>query len=117
MRTIVAGGRDFNDRKLLEFALSGIGITSVVCGCARGADQMGELWAKRTGVGVVRFPADWNTHGKKAGFLRNLEMADNADCLVAFWNGVSRGTAHMIGCARRKNIQVIVVAYDVDPLI
>ena len=55
------------------------------------------------------YPADWNTLGRKAGHVRNIEMAKNADALVACWDGVSRGTEDMIKIARSEGLAVFVI--------
>ena len=57
-------------------------------------------------------PADWNRLGRAAGPIRNEEMAEVSDALIAFWDGKSRGTKSMIEIARRKGLQVAVVRYD-----
>lgn len=75
---------------------SGFEVTEVVCGMARGADTFGMKWAYSNNIPVAKFPADWDAYGKKAGPIRNGEMADYAEALIAFiWDG-SRGTANMI---------------------
>lgn len=79
-------------------------VPTIVSGGARGADKLGEVYAKDNGYNLRIFPADWNTHGYKAGFLRNEEMAEYADALAAFWDGKSRGTKHMISTALKKAI-------------
>jgi hypothetical protein len=79
----------------------------VVSGCARGADQLGERWADERGYPVKRFPADWHKHGKRAGYLRNEEMAGYATHLVAFWDGRSRGTKHMIDLGHNLQTRVV----------
>jgi len=96
LRVIIAGGRDFNDLELLtrvcdEILQNSTNVT-IVSGCANGADKLGELYAKLKCYEVTRFPADWETHGKSAGILRNKEMANNADALIAFWDGKSKTT-------------------------
>ena len=58
-----------------------------------------------------RFPADWDKYGKAAGYKRNGEMARNADALIAFWDGKSRGTKHMIDLAKKYDLQARVVMY------
>jgi hypothetical protein len=83
-------------------------ITTVLSGAARGVDRLGERWAVEHGVPITRFPADWAKHGKAAGMIRNREMADNAEALVALWDGQSRGTLSMIGIARRMGLFVVV---------
>lgn len=116
-RVIIAGGRDFNDYELLERSMDKllVNITediAVVCGMARGADTLGEVYAKSRWYEVHYFPADWNQFGKSAGYRRNEQMAQNADALAAFWNGESRGTKHMIDLAKRYNLKVRIIRYE-----
>jgi hypothetical protein len=108
VRTIVAGSRDFTDYALLEQTLDRHKITVLISGTARGADQLGERYANSHGIPVERFPANWNYHGKSAGFKRNMEMAQKAEALIAFWNG-SPGTSHMIDIAKAYGLVVEVV--------
>lgn len=113
MKVIIAGGREFNNYALLKNTLDKLlkEDFDVVSGKARGADSCGERYAIHHGKRVHEFPADWDTYGKRAGYLRNAEMADFADILVAFWDGVSRGTKHMINLAKKKGLKVYVVRY------
>lgn len=83
----------------------------IVCGKARGADTFGERYGKKNGYEVREFPALWDIEGKSAGYRRNVRMAENADALVAFWDGESRGTGHMIDIATKKKIKVRIVRY------
>lgn len=84
-------------------------ITEVVSGaCKEGVDRLGEEWAGRKGIPVKRFPADWNQYGRRAGPLRNREMAKYADALIAIWDGESRGTRNMIDEALREKLEVYV---------
>jgi hypothetical protein len=110
---IIAGSRDFNDQALLyercDHLLSQQSDVVVISGAARGADQMGERYATDRGLGIVRMPADWETHGKRAGYLRNNAMLERADAVIAFWDGTSRGTANMIDIARKAGVPVRVV--------
>ena len=108
MRVIIAGSRTIDDPSVLKevFVYCGWDITTVVSGTARGADRLGEDWAEANDIPVLKFPADWNRHGRKAGFIRNTEMAKNADALIALWDGKSRGTAHLINIARQNNLAV-----------
>ena len=102
-KLIIAGGRDFNNYDEVKFQLHRLAsneldpyAVSVVSGTARGADAMGAAVARDLGVQLYEFPADWNQYGKRAGFLRNEEMGRFADGLLAFWDGQSSGTKHMI---------------------
>jgi len=105
---IIAGSRGITDYSIIEAAViqSGFEITRVVSGTARGVDQLGEKYAQLHNFPVDKYPADWNTHGKRAGYLRNKQMADNADALIAIWDGVSKGTKHMIEIAAGKGLRV-----------
>ena len=87
-RVIIAGGRDFNDYEMLsetmDLLLSNIVVPiTVVCGMAKGADSLGEQYALERGFQIDRFPAEWDKYGKRAGYIRNEQMAQNADALVA----------------------------------
>lgn len=104
MRTIIAGGRDYELTDFDRARLDGLDITEVICGCARGADTGGELWAQARGIPVKRFPADWNKLGRSAGPVRNCKMAEYGEALVAFPGG--RGTDHMVRTALERGLLV-----------
>ena len=117
-RVIVAGGRDFTNYNglvaSLDHLLKNINDEIVViCGMARGADRLGEQYAKERGYKILYFPADWDIDGKAAGFIRNVKMAENADALVAFWDGKSVGTKHMIETAQNKGLAVRIKRYRI----
>lgn len=105
MRIVVTGGRDFDNGAAVAMALSAVhrkhNIDLLIHGAARGADTLAANWARRAGIQVATFPADWRTHGKAAGFIRNQSMIDigKPDACVAFDGG--RGTADMVArCAK-----------------
>jgi len=105
MKLIIAGGRNAPAYEELEelwkYLDAGV-ITEVVSGCAKGADTLGEMWATKNGIPIKKFPADWKKHGKAAGFIRNKEMIDYGDSLLAIWDGKSRGTQHTVSLAEKK---------------
>lgn len=116
LRIIIAGGRDFSNYNLLKetvnkFLSNYNDEPCIICGKAKGADTLGEKFAKEQGYKIRYFPADWGTYGKAAGFVRNIEMAENADVLIAFWDGKSFGTKHMIETAKKNNLNYIVQRY------
>jgi len=116
-RVIIAGGRDFDNydllkRKMDHLLSETVEPIQVVCGQARGADSLGQLYAKERGYEVRYYPANWDYYGKKAGMLRNEQMAQNADALVAFWDGKSRGTKNMIENAEKYNLKIRVIKYE-----
>ena len=106
-KVIIAGCRDFNDYELLKsksdyYLQNKLPNVIIVSGHASGADTLGERYAIERGLNCELHPADWNKHGRAAGPIRNAEMAEVADALIAFWDGKSRGTAHMIQAMKRK---------------
>lgn len=115
MRIIVAGSRSFDCYWLLEskldFYIGGHQLVQIVSGTARGADQLGERYAENRGLSIERFPADWDKHGKRAGYVRNEQMARYATHAVIFWDGSSRGTASMIKLCKTYNLKYRVVLY------
>ena len=115
MKVIIAGSREgFISTDLWDFLDQGCGcwdgmnITEVVSGGARGVDSLGEMWASDNNIPVKKFPADWDLFGKSAGYKRNEEMAQYADCLVALWDGKSKGTKHMIELALKYNLKLYI---------
>lgn len=124
IRIIIAGGRDFDDYRLLEEEvcdyLLGLHVffdgnddhIEFVLGGAKGADNLGLRFAKEYAFKYKMFIPDWNSLGKKAGIIRNHEMGDYANHLIAFWDGKSRGTQDMITYATNKGLKVKVVKYE-----
>lgn len=118
-KLIVAGGRDFSDKALLDKTLMGLCIAgalapfnvSIVSGMARGADALGAQFARENGVKLYEYVANWDKHGKRAGFIRNEVMGKAADGLLAFHDGASKGTAHMIQWMSVMGKHVVVVNY------
>jgi hypothetical protein len=89
-------------------------ITCVISGKAKGADTLGEVWAKANGIPVAEFPADWDKYGKAAGHLRNSEMIveGKPDYVVAFLHPRSRGTKNMIKQAKGASIPCRVIGIN-----
>lgn len=118
-RVIIAGGRHMNDYALVEQKANAFlsrlfeegEEVVIVSGAARGADRMGELYAENQGIECRTYSAKWDEYGKSAGYKRNTLMAENADALIAFWDGSSKGTKHMIDIAKKKGLPVRIVRY------
>lgn len=118
-RIIIAGGRDFQDYRLLRSTVDKLLQNKlrkekivIICGMAKGADMLGARYAQEREYHIRYFPADWDKYGKRAGPIRNEEMAKNADALVAFWDGESSGTKNMIETAERYNLAVRIKRYN-----
>lgn len=110
MRTIIAGSRDITYIGFVKEAVaeSRFNITEIISGGARGVDLLAERYAAQNNIPCRVFEADWNTHKKAAGPIRNAEMAKHADALIAIWDGESRGTRNMIETATKKGLKVYI---------
>ncbi len=116
MKVIIAGGREFNNYTLLKNTmdqlLSEEPNLEVVSGKARGADKLGEDWAKVNKLVVHPFIPDWNGPLRKgAGYKRNEDMAKFADACVVFWDGKSKGSGHMINLAKKYKLKLKIIKY------
>jgi len=109
MKTIIAGGRDYiftrEDIDKLHQLRKKLPITEVVGGGANGADLCGKTFAKVNHIPYKEFKARWGCYGKSAGPIRNKQMAEYADALIAFPGG--RGTEDMIRQAKEKGLKII----------
>jgi hypothetical protein len=109
MKVIIAGSRNFNDyetlKKVCDHMLSRQDEVEIVSGTARGADQLGEQYGIEKGYKIKQFPPDWSK-GKSAGYIRNEDMAKYGEALIAFWDGESKGTSHMINLAKKHGLKI-----------
>ena len=110
MKTIIAGCRTYHnyDTLLEAIAESNWQISQVVSGGAKGVDRLGEEYATAMNLPLHIYEADWERHGRAAGPLRNAKMAENAEALIALWDGKSRGTKNMIETATKRGLIVYV---------
>jgi predicted Rossmann-fold nucleotide-binding protein len=107
MRVLVCGGREYGAYNKVAATLEGLSPSIIIQGGASGADQLALSWARQNRVVTRTFHADWETHGKAAGPIRNQKMLDEGkpDLVVAFPGG--RGTADMVRRAHEAGIRVI----------
>lgn len=121
MKLIIAGSRDLSEEmiyaELVQLRISDhpiVQATEIVSGCARGADTAGELYADFYGIPVTKFPADWDTHGKAAGPIRNKQMGQYADCAIIFMKkGGTPGSKNMKDHMHRMKKKVWVFEVEV----
>ena len=102
--------RDYYNYQTLQKAMKSVWWqpTEIISGCCTGCDKLGERWALENNIPIKKFPADWQKYGKRAGMIRNRQMAEYGEALVAIWNGKSRGTGNMIKTARELGLKVVV---------
>jgi len=119
-KLIIAGSRDFTDYRLLCTICDTLYKKepfTVISGGARGADSLAERYTVSRSIPFEVFMAKWNTHGKKAGYIRNQEMAKAGDRALIFWDGKSRGTQHMIHIAKNYKLPTIICYFNQDPIL
>lgn len=115
MKVLVCGGRDYNDYDVLKCVMEKVmdcysaEVKVVISGLAKGGDKLGEKWAEENNIEVEGYRAEWNKYGKRAGWLRNVRMADEGrpNVIVALPGG--RGTKMMIDIGVDRKIDTIVV--------
>ena len=119
-KIIIAGGRDFDDYEYMSSKLREVMTDAAICdhrsvkiisGMAKGADTLAIRYADEHKLTKILFPANWKLHPRLAGFLRNEDMLSIATHLIAFWDGKSSGTKHMIDIAQAKGIPVWIFNY------
>lgn len=103
MKLAVVGSRTFDDFGFMKQILEYHSCTQIISGGAKGADTLAKQYAAEKGISMKEFPANWNTHGKSAGYIRNKQIVDACDEVVAFWNKKSPGTKHSIDLAKDAN--------------
>ena len=115
MKLAVVGGRTFNDygklEPVLDSLVAGFGFTTVVSGGADGADTLGEKFADERGLKKIIHLPDYKTHGRAAPMIRNRDIINDADFVVAFWDGESRGTKNAMELTAKGSKPLLTIYY------
>ena len=115
MKLAIVGSRSFNNyEKLRDEIIKTVRIDDIECiisGGAKGADTLADRFAKSWKIPIITIPAQWITHGRAAGIIRNEQIVHESDWVIAFWDGVSRGTKSTIKFAikAKKKLTIIKV--------
>ena len=116
MKLAIVGSRTFKNYQKMHGEIAALvesgdmaAPTEIVSGGAAGADSLGQRYASEMGLEFTGFLPEWDKHGKSAGFRRNVQIVDYADKVIAFWDGISRGTKHTIGLAEKAGKLIKVV--------
>ncbi len=118
----VIGSRSFKDYETLEYEIDRIFKRKkiatpdrnmcIVSGGARGADRLAKRYAdEHPEVEYIEHKPNWEAYGKKAGFMRNVEIVKDSHMVLSFWNGKSKGTKHTLGLAQTLGKQIKVVRF------
>jgi hypothetical protein len=113
MKLAIVGSRTVSDLQLVYDEADEIHavtpVTELISGGAQGADSLGESWAKSRGIPIRHLIPDWKKHGRGAGIMRNTDIVKQADQVIAFWDGTSRGTQDTMRKAKKASKLVKVV--------
>jgi len=112
MKTAVVGSRNFQDFALLKQILEEYEISVIVSGGAKGADALGEKYAHENQIPTMIFKPDWKRLGRGAGPARNKTIVENAEFIIAFWDGISKGTKSSINIAKKLNKPLRIVRIE-----
>ena len=113
MKLAIIGSRSFNNFQLLQLNLQQLSfdITLIISGGATGADSLGKKYAQKNGIPFLEYLPDYKKHGKIAPVIRNQSIVKDADFIIAFWDGKSRGTLDAILKAKRLQKQIKIVTF------
>lgn len=115
MKLAIIGSRNFTDSKLARQIFSryfgSIGVKEIVSGGAVGADTCGKIVAQKFGLKLTEYIPDWKKYGKSAGFVRNREIIENSDMVLAFWDGKSKGTQNSLSVAKNLKKDTFIIYF------
>ncbi len=116
MKIGIVGSRGFDSYELVKQTMNEYveTVDTIVSGGAKGADSLGEKWAKEYGKKTLIYKPEWDKYGKRAGFIRNEDIVKNSDFVLAFWDGKSRGTKSSIDLCEKYKIPVKIINYKMD---
>ena len=115
MKVAIIGSRDFSDYRLLKqkcnLILSGSESFTILSGGARGTDRLAERYAREKDIPILIYKPDWIEHGRKAGMIRNNQILLFCTHVIAFWDGKSPGTKHMIIQSKilGKKLRIVII--------
>ena len=111
MKVGVIGSSTFNDYEKLKEVLNKLNISLLVSGGANGADKLGERYANENNIPTKIFLPDWEKYGKRAGFIRNSDIINESELVVAFWDGFSKGCEDSLKKAEKLNKKILIVSF------
>jgi len=111
MKLAIIGSRTFSDFWTLEKWVFKFNPIKIISGGAIGADSLAEEYAKKENIIFEIFKPEWDKYGKSAGFIRNQQIIDACDIVLAFWDGKSKGTQDSINKAKLAKKPTFIVYF------
>ena len=112
MKIAIVGSREpgnINFAKELEKRINIQSCDTIISGGAKGIDSLAAEYATANGLALVEIRPNYAKNGRGATYFRNREIVDNADMVVAFWNGTSKGTKYTIDYANKKGDTTLII--------
>ena len=113
MKLAIIGSRTFNDYEKMKYYVGTYldRTELIISGGAKGADSLAKRLALDFIMDYIEYPAEWDKYGKSAGYRRNIQIVDECDMVLAFWDGKSKGTKHTIDLARKAKKPTFIVYF------
>jgi len=111
MKIAIIGSRSFINIDLMTQTLNDLDIDEIISGGAKGADTLARNYAIENRIPLKEFKPDWAQYGRGAGIIRNKQIIDSADYILAFWDGQSKGTQSSINYAKKNDKPIKVITF------
>lgn len=110
MKLAIIGSRGLNKVDLDRYVSKEI--DEIVSGGAVGVDRCAAEYAKRRSLKLTEFLPQYERYGRAAPIVRNKEIVDYADKVIALWNGSSKGTLSVIKYAQKTGKACEIILCD-----
>lgn len=111
MKLAVIGSRQYTNMLEMSAKIDELSPSTIISGGAKGADTLAKTYATMNNINMVEYKADWKQFGRGAGIIRNRTIVENADHILAFWDGTSLGTKSSINYAKKLNKPLTVITF------
>jgi predicted Rossmann fold nucleotide-binding protein DprA/Smf involved in DNA uptake len=112
MKIAIIGSRTFRNWELLQSTLESFSPEAIVSGGAKGADTLAKNYAIMKGIKLIEFLPNYAQYGRSAPIMRNFQIIDSSDQVIAFWDGKSKGTLHSINHAKKTGKEVVCIYFQ-----
>jgi hypothetical protein len=110
MKLAVIGSKEFHDFQLLASEIEKENnLTKIISGAAPGTDRLARRYAVQNNIPLLEFPPDFTKYGEQAKHVRDRQIVEHCDKVLAFWDGICEGTKYTMDHARQQNVPVRVV--------
>ena len=110
MKVAIIGSRSLQVPDLENYLP--LGVSEIVSGGAAGIDSSAREYANANGIKIVEFLPNYKQFGRSAPLKRNLQIIEYSDTVLAFWDGVSRGTKFVIDNCKKLGVSLQVVSVE-----